>query len=74
MIFTFPDWVTEDLLTKVMNNKTLAKHLSDPVFMQGVTDFQKNPQEALKKYQNNPEMQQFLKEFCGLMGMLSLYS
>ncbi|KAK7108391.1 uncharacterized protein [Littorina saxatilis] len=62
------EWVTEDLLETVQKNETLSRRLGDPRFMQAVTEFQTNPMEAMAKYQNNPEMQQFLQEFCGILG------
>lgn len=46
----------------------LAKRMSDPRFMQAITEFQTNPQEAMVKYGNDKEIQLFLKEFCGLLG------
>lgn len=60
--------MTEDLLEKVQKNETLSKRLGDPRFLQAVTEFQTNPEAAMEKYQNNPEMQLFLKEFCGILG------
>ncbi|XP_076445689.1 uncharacterized protein LOC143283369 [Babylonia areolata] len=62
------EWVTDDLLEKVSKNETLSKRLGDPRFMQAVTEFQTNPKAAMMKYQSNAEMQQFLKEFCGILG------
>ncbi|KAL8559512.1 hypothetical protein ACOMHN_037176 [Nucella lapillus] len=62
------EWVTDDLLEKVQKNETLSKRLGDPRFMQAVTEFQADPKAAMMKYQDSPEMQQFLKEFCGILG------
>ncbi|KAL5010187.1 hypothetical protein ScPMuIL_012492 [Solemya velum] len=62
------EWVTEDLLTKVQKSSTLSKRLADPSFMQAISEFQSNPKAAMTKYANNPEMQKFLQEFCGIMG------
>ncbi|XP_045195278.2 uncharacterized protein LOC123550878 [Mercenaria mercenaria] len=62
------DWVTDDLLSKLEKNEKLAKRLQDPKFIQAIGDFQKNPTEALQKYGNNAEVQEFFKDFCGLMG------
>ena len=36
--------------------------------MQALNEFQSNPQQALEKYGDNPEVQRFLKEFCALLG------
>lgn len=62
------DWVTDDLLQKVTANDVLAKRLNDPQFVQAINEFQTNPQAAMAKYQSSPEVQDFLKEFCGVMG------
>ena len=60
--------MTEDLLTKIQNNDTIMKRLSDPRFMAAVTEFQTNPKAAQEKYKDNPEMVKFLSEFAGVMG------
>ncbi|XP_013408030.1 uncharacterized protein LOC106172003 [Lingula anatina] len=62
------DWITDDLLGKVENNEVLFKRLSDPSFTKALTEFQTNPQAAMLKYKDNQEVQQFFKEFCGLLG------
>ena len=67
--FFITDWVTEDLLEKVQKNATVFKRLGDPRFMQAINEFQSNPKEAMEKYANNLEVQTFLKEFCGLLGI-----
>ena len=65
------EWLTEDLLSNIQKNETLANRLSDPSFTRAISEFQTNPQAAMLKYQNNPEMQQFLKDFCGILGKIS---
>lgn len=64
--------MTEDLLEKVQKNELLSKRLSDPHFMQAITDFQKNPQAAITKYQSNTEVWSLLKEFSGILGKFLL--
>ena len=49
-------------------NETLIKKLGDPRFMHAMQEFQTNPAEAMQKYKDNMEVQQFLHEFCGIMG------
>lgn len=61
--------MTGDLLTKITKSPKLAEKLTDPTFMSAVAEFQTNPTGAMVKYADNPEMQSFLKEFCGIMGM-----
>ncbi|KAL4232860.1 hypothetical protein ACF0H5_007547 [Mactra antiquata] len=62
------EWVTDDLLTKLEKNEKLTKRLQDPRFMQAIGEFQKNPTEALKKYGQDADIQEFLQDFCSLMG------
>merc|ERR1719394_256698 len=61
-------WLTDDLLQQVTKNPVLARRLTDPSFMQALTEFQTNPTAAQKKYAKNPEMRQFMQEFCAIMG------
>ena len=42
--------------------------MTDPNFMKMLENFHSNPGEVMRKYASNPEMSQFLKEFCALMG------
>jgi hypothetical protein len=62
------EWVTEDLLKRVQSNPTLRDRMTDPNFMKMLENFHSNPGEVMRKYASNPEMSQFLKEFCALMG------
>ncbi|KAH3728971.1 uncharacterized protein LOC127853959 [Dreissena polymorpha] len=62
------EWVTDDLLTKLEKNEKLAKRLQDPTFVRAIGEFQQNPQQALLKYGENKEVQEFFQDFCGLMG------
>ncbi|XP_064628868.1 uncharacterized protein LOC135488262 isoform X2 [Lineus longissimus] len=62
------DWVTDDLLERVEKSPNLMKYLADPRFSQALAEFQTNPQGAQLKYADNPEVQLFFKDFCGLLG------
>ncbi|KAK3578855.1 hypothetical protein CHS0354_010213 [Potamilus streckersoni] len=62
------DWVTDDLMQKIEENKLLSRCLTDPRFAQAIADLKSNPAEAMTKYQNNAEVQRFLQEFIGVMG------
>ena len=62
------DWVTDDLLEKVSKNCVLSKAFSDPALAKVLDDFHKDPQGALAAAQSKPEVMEFLKEFCNLMG------
>ncbi len=64
----FSDWINDDLLTQIEKNDTLLHGMTDPRFMRAVTEFQTNPEMAMEKYRDNVDVQNFLKQFCGLMG------
>lgn len=62
------DWVTEDLLKKLDQNPVLSKAFTDPALSRLLEEFHQNPQAAMAAAQSNPEVREFLQEFCGLMG------
>ncbi|XP_052808084.1 uncharacterized protein LOC128236967 [Mya arenaria] len=62
------EWVTDDLLKKLEKNEKLSKRLQDRKFVQAIGEFQRDPKTAMTKYGNNPEVQEFFQDFCGLMG------
>ena len=63
-----PEWITEDLMKQIQSNPRLSKRLTDPNFLRVLEGFHSNPSEALRNYGSNPEMAEFLKDFCTLMG------
>lgn len=63
------DWISDDLLDKVEKNELLLKRFADPHFMKALEEFQANPVAAMEKYKGNKEVEKFLMEFCGLLGM-----
>ncbi|XP_071801021.1 uncharacterized protein [Asterias amurensis] len=62
------EWITDDLLTKLEKHPNMAKKLTDPRYAQAVAKFQSNPQQAMLEYKDNQDVQQFFKDFCGLLG------
>ena len=56
------------MLSKIEKNPKLMKQLEDARFSQALTAFQANPQQALLAAQNDPEVKEFIQEFCGLLG------
>uniref|UniRef100_A0A7M5V3S5 Uncharacterized protein n=1 Tax=Clytia hemisphaerica TaxID=252671 RepID=A0A7M5V3S5_9CNID len=62
------DWVTEDLLTKIMQHPKLSKQFMDPRFSSAIEKFQKNPREVMEMCQTNEELREFIQQFCSLMG------
>eukprot|EP00566_Odontella_aurita_P009257 CAMPEP_0113546676 /NCGR_PEP_ID=MMETSP0015_2-20120614/11936_1 /TAXON_ID=2838 /ORGANISM="Odontella" /LENGTH=513 /DNA_ID=CAMNT_0000447153 /DNA_START=83 /DNA_END=1625 /DNA_ORIENTATION=+ /assembly_acc=CAM_ASM_000160 len=62
------EWVNESLMQKVAENPRLAAGLNNPKFTAALQALQKNPREAMAKFKNQPEIADFLHEFCGVMG------
>ncbi|GAB1605294.1 uncharacterized protein LOC115222230 [Argonauta hians] len=62
------EWVTDALLARLQSNPNLISRLSDPTFIEAITDFQRNPQSAMAKYQGNKELQASMQEFCSILG------
>ncbi|XP_065187261.1 uncharacterized protein LOC135817896 [Sycon ciliatum] len=62
------EWLTEDLQQALARNSILGPRLADPRFASVLEDFQRDPQETLRKSQGNDEMKVFLQEFCRVMG------
>lgn len=62
------EWCTPDLMQRIASNPRLAAGLANPKFAAALGELQKNPKAALKKFQHQPEMVDFLNEFCGVMG------
>jgi len=61
------DWITPDLATKIRSNDVLSRGLSDPRCMVAIQLLQKNPQQAMQQFQNDPVVSVFLKEFASIM-------
>jgi len=61
-------WMTPELLTKIAANPVLRKGFTDPRCQQAMAEVQTNPQEAMQKYGQVPEMRTFLQAFMKLMG------
>jgi len=62
------DWVTEDLLSKISANPKLFKRFTDPRFAEVLQQFQSNPQQIMRMCEGNPEMKEFIQDFCSIMG------
>ena len=61
-------WLNQELLMKIAQNPNLMRCFMDPRFSTVIQELQTNPQECLKKYGNNPEFSNFIKESSALMG------
>ena len=60
--------LNQELLMKIAQSPNLMRCFMDPRFSTVIQELQTNPQECLKKYGNNPEFSNFIKEFSALMG------
>ena len=67
-MFIFIDWITDDLLKKLEGRPDLLKKLSDPRYSQALNQFTSNPQQGLQQLSNDKELQDFIKELCGVLG------
>ena len=62
------DWCTPDFLAQLDGDDVLARGLADPRMAAVMDELSKNPQEALRKYGKDPNLQEFIRRFMGLMG------
>merc|ERR1719231_1297979 len=60
--------MTPELLKKIASTPVLRKAFTDPRCQTAMAEMQTNPQEAMKKYGDVPEMREFLQAFMKLMG------
>eukprot|EP00981_Chlorochromonas_danica_P004881 scaffold978_cov172-Ochromonas_danica.AAC.12 len=61
------EWVTPDLTSKLMTNPVLKRGFGHPKCMAAMQLMQKDPQEAKKRFEGDPEVTAFLREFGKLM-------
>lgn len=61
-------WMTPELMQKIASKPILRKAFTDPKCQTAMAEMQTNPQEAMKKYGDEPEMREFLQAFMKLMG------
>jgi hypothetical protein len=62
------EWMTNDLVTKFQSNDILFRGFKNQKCLDAMQLMQKDPKESLLKYQNDPEVAQFLREFGKVMG------
>lgn len=60
-------WVTPQLMAALQSRPDLLKSLSDPKIQEAMKLMQTAPGEAQRRYQDNAEVTQFLKDFSALM-------
>ncbi len=62
------EWMTPDLQSRIFANPRLMAGMSNPKCQTALQEFQSKPEEAMKKYANDPTVRDFLTEFFGIMG------
>jgi len=68
LCFNTDQWATPDLLETISKNPRLVAGLSNPKFKAALEALQANPREAMKRFKDHPEILDYIKEFCGVMG------
>ena len=53
---------------KIAQKPNLMKAFMDPRFSTVIKELQTNPQECMKKYKNNEEFSNFIRDFSSIMG------
>jgi hypothetical protein len=61
------EWLTPELLQRLVEHPFLAKGLSDQRLMKAVDELQKDPSLATTKYKHDQEVQVFFTEFSKIM-------
>lgn len=62
------EWNTPDLINQISNNKILSSGMTNPKFVAALEAFKCNPKEAMKRFQHHPDVIEFFREFCKIMG------
>lgn len=62
------EWVTPDLTSKISTNPILAAGFKHPTCLAAIELMQKDPNEAMKRFKNDPAVTRFLQEFGKVMG------
>ena len=68
VIKTKDQWLTPELMQKLLAKPQLLAALQDPQFSAVLAELQKNPQVAMQKYGSNAKFREFIMEFSSLMG------
>lgn len=61
------EWMTPDLMETFQSNPIIAAGFKNPICMAAMQLMQSNPNEAKKRFQGQPEVELFLKEFGAVM-------
>ena len=61
-------FLVEGLVELVEKDENLCKKLLDPRYVLALNELQQNPVVAMQKYKDDEELQDFLRQFCGILG------
>lgn len=56
------------LMDRLIKNKIVSQRMSHPKYMAALEALQKNPKEAREKFQNHPDVMEFIHEICKELG------
>lgn len=59
---------TPDLMNKISSNPKLLQGMSNPKMTAALEALKDDPKRAMEKFQNHPEVLDFIREFCGVIG------
>mmetsp|Transcript_1949 Transcript_1949/g.4194 ORF Transcript_1949/g.4194 Transcript_1949/m.4194 type:complete len:355 (-) Transcript_1949:367-1431(-) len=62
------EFVNDKLLGRLQDNGSLVERLKDPRYSAALEDMRADPSAAMKKYRDVPDVQNFFREFCGILG------
>ena len=62
------DWVTPELVKAMAERPALARGMGDPRCQAALEDLRRDPKAGAKKFDDDPELKQFLTDFCEVMG------
>eukprot|EP01046_Picozoa_sp_COSAG06_P028365 COSAG06_NODE_2549_length_6687_cov_142.924256_1_plen_372_part_00 len=62
------EWMNGDFMSRFQKNPRLMKGFTDPRCQKAMAEMQEDPEAASKKYKDDKQVSEFLREFMGLMG------
>ena len=62
------DWVTPELVKAMAERPALARGMGDPRCQAALEELRRDPKAGAKKFDDDPELKQFLTDFCEVMG------
>lgn len=61
-------WLTPDLLDEIKKRPSLSKVFDDPKYASALELLKRDPKRAVEAFSQTPELRDFVREFCTLMG------